>query len=286
MTSLKFSKMHGLGNDFVVIDAISQPNHVLTTAQWRFIADRHRGIGCDQILLVEQSELQDVDFKYRIFNADGGEVGQCGNGARCFARFVRDKGLTNKDEITVETQSGLITLTVQEQGKIVTVNMGAPIWQPDNIPFQADQQQPSYDLTLSNNDKLTINAVSMGNPHAVTWVDDIETAKVAEWGPLIESHHRFPERVNAGFAQIIDRQQINLRVYERGVGETQACGTGACAAAVAGIQQGLLDDVVTVHLTGGALQIEWQGQGEPVWMTGSASHVFDGEIAWATITAQ
>lgn len=283
---LKFSKMHGLGNDFVVIDTINQHYDELTVSQRQFIADRHRGIGCDQILLVESPTQQSVDFRYRIFNADGSEVSQCGNGARCFARFVREKGLTDKDEIVVETASGVITLALQNEGQTVTVNMGAPIWQPEQIPFQAIEQQQMYNIVLPTGDEVAIGAVSMGNPHAVMLVEDATTAKVEELGPIIEHHVRFPERVNVGFMQVIDNDQIKLRVYERGAGETQACGTGACAAAVVGMTLGLLNNNVNVALTGGVLNIRWDEGDNPVWMTGAATQVYDGEIAWATIAAQ
>jgi diaminopimelate epimerase len=281
--ALSFSKMHGLGNDFVIIDTINQSCPELTIFQRRFIADRHRGIGCDQLLLVEKSPHKGVDFKYRIFNANGGEVSQCGNGARCFARFVYEKGLTGKTEITVETASGLIELSLEVGGEIVTVNMGAPDFTPEQLPFNCQQQADVYLLTLGNGQTVTISALSMGNPHAVLITDDIETADVATLGPLIQSHHQFPEQVNAGFMQVINKDEIKLRVFERGAGETKACGSGACAAVVSGIQRGLLSNNVKVHLTGGELDIVWKGDLTPVWMTGAATHVFDGEIAWATI---
>jgi len=282
-TMLTFSKMHGLGNDFVVIDRLSQNGPELTLPQRRFIADRQRGIGCDQLLLVEAATQANVDFKYRIFNSDGGEVSQCGNGARCFARYVVDKGLTDKQEIVVETASGIITLVIKDDGEIVTVNMGTPVFEPEKIPFEAGQQAESYNLNLSDGQTISVGVLSMGNPHAVMLVEDIETADVATLGPMIERYKQFPERVNAGFMQIVNNNQVKVRVYERGVGETQACGTGACAAVVYGIQLGLLNKEVKVGLTGGELDIVWQGQQAPVWMTGSATHVFDGEIAWATI---
>jgi diaminopimelate epimerase len=282
-TSLSFSKMHGLSNDFVIIDTISQPCPELTVAQRQFIADRQRGIGCDQLLLVEQTTQQGVDFKYRIFNADGSEVSQCGNGARCFARFVYEKGLTTNREITVETASGIINLIFKDGGEIVTVDMGAPEFRPEQVPFDTQHQAELYPLVLDNEQILTLGVLSMGNPHAVYIVDNVDIADVKNLGPLIESHRQFPERVNAGFMQIVNKNEIRLRVYERGAGETQACGSGACAAVVSGIQRGLLSSEVKVHLTGGELDIVWQGQQSPVWMTGSATHVFDGEIAWATI---
>ena len=278
---LKFSKMHGLSNDFVVIDAINQ--HIeLTTAQIQFIADRRRGVGCDQLLLVEKPHDTNNDFRYRIFNADGSEVAQCGNGARCFARFVRDKGLSQKNTISVETASGVIYPTLQAN-EHVKVDMGAPQFAPEDIPFSVALQSDSYPLILADGQMITIAAVSMGNPHAVMLVDDIEQADVATLGPQIEQHPLFPERVNAGFMQIKSQTQIALRVYERGAGETQACGTGACAAVAAGIQLGLLAEQVQVSLRGGDLAINWSGNDNSVWMTGSATQVFDGEIAWATL---
>lgn len=278
---LKFSKMHGLGNDFIVIDAIEQ-TVALTSGQIQFLSDRRFGVGCDQLLLVEKPQTAEADFRYRIFNADGGEVAQCGNGARCFARFVRDKSLTTKDTITVETASGLIYPTLQADGS-VTVDMGKPIFEPANIPFTADEQATTYMLTIDGHGKKEITAVSMGNPHAVMLVDDVDMAPVSELGPLIESHECFPERVNVGFMQLLDSDSIRLRVFERGSGETSACGTGACAAVVSGIKRGLLNTMVTVSLPGGDLQISWPDQDAAVWMTGPAEHVFDGEIAWATI---
>ena len=281
--SLRFSKMHGLGNDFVIIDTINQHYSELTLSQRQFIADRQRGIGCDQLLLVEQAIQQGVDFKYCIFNADGGEVSQCGNCARCFARFVYEQGLTDKTQIVVETASGFMTLTLKESGQVVTVNMGEPQFVPAQIPFEQAQQADVYTLRLDNGDEVELGALSMGNPHAVSIVEDIQKADVTTLGPMIEGHQRFPERVNEGFMQIIDKNEISLRVFERGSGETQACGSGACAAVVSGIQRGLLSNEVKVHLTGGDLDIVWQGEQTPVWMTGTATHVFDGEIAWATI---
>jgi len=272
---LKFTKMHGLGNDFVVLDGISQVI-ALSPAQLQFIADRHFGIGCDQILLVEKSGVPDADFRYRIFNADGGEVQQCGNGARCFVRFVHDKALTAKTEIRVETASGIIIPRLEPDGQ-VTVNMGVPRFEPQDIPFVAATRQLTYTLELQGA-SVEISALSMGNPHAVQVVDDVETAPVAQQGPLIESHARFPERVNAGFMQVLARDHIKLRVYERGAGETLACGTGACAAVVAGIARGMLDAEVRVTTHGGDLVIRWQGEGQPVFMSGPAVTVFEGEI--------
>jgi len=273
--SLEFTKMHGLGNDFVVIDAINQQCN-LSTTQCRYIADRHFGIGCDQILLVEPARDQDTDFYYRIFNADGSEVEQCGNGARCFAKFVRAKGLIDKQVIDVGTMAGNIQLSIEKDG-LVRVNMGTPILEPTQIPFLADQQHPSYPIVV-NGQQLQIGSVSMGNPHAVIPVSDIDTAAVAEIGPAMEHHPSFPQRVNVGFMQIVDRNRIHLRVYERGAGETLACGTGACAAVVAGITQGLLDQEVQVTLPGGNLVIKWEGNSQPVWMSGPAATVFDGRV--------
>ncbi|MDT8371101.1 MAG: diaminopimelate epimerase [Gammaproteobacteria bacterium] len=278
---LKFSKMHGLGNDFVVIDAINQ-SVTLTAPQIRFLSDRRRGVGCDQLLLVETSSVSGCDFKYRIFNADGGEVAQCGNGARCFARYVRDKGLTEKETISVETASGIIYPTLHADDN-VTVDMGLPRFVPEQVPFMTEQQADSYSLMLDDEQIITIGVVSMGNPHAVMLVDDIARADVATLGPMIERHAQFPERVNAGFMQIVTPEHIHLRVYERGAGETQACGTGACAAVVSGIKRGLLARNVTVSLPGGDLTVVWSGDNSSVWMTGPATHVFDGEISWAMI---
>ena len=272
---LKFTKMHGAGNDFVVLDGVRQ--HIEPSAeQLRFIADRHFGIGCDQILLVEKAQNKAADFRYRIFNSDGGEVEQCGNGARCFMRFVHDQKLTLKREIVVETQSGIIKPRLEDDGR-VTVNMGAPIFEAARIPFQGGLNAPSEPLEVAGN-ILDISVLSMGNPHAVQVVVDVEHAPVAESGALIEHHPRFPKRVNAGFMQVRDRHHIKLRVYERGSGETLSCGTGACAAAVAGIQRGLLDSPVNVATRGGTLTIVWDGDSAPVLMTGPAITVFTGEI--------
>ena len=272
---LKFTKMHGLGNDFVVLNGVTQ--HIqLSANQLRYLADRQRGIGCDQILLVERPTQSGVDFRYRIFNADGGEVEQCGNGARCFVHFVRDEGLSTKTEIRVETDNGIIAPRLNSNGE-VTVDMGAPRFEPSEIPFRRAARAALYDLDVGG-ERVQINALSMGNPHAVQLVDDLEAAPVLAQGPLIEHHADFPARVNAGYMQIIDRNNIKLRVWERGAGETLACGTGACAAAVAGIQRGLLDARVAVETHGGKLTIEWQGEGSPVMMTGPATTVFSGEI--------
>lgn len=272
---LKFTKMHGAGNDFVVLDGVHQPLH-LTPEQLRFLADRHFGVGCDQILLVEKSLNPDIDFRYRIFNADGGEVEQCGNGARCFVRYVHDHKLTTKREIVVETKSGLISPRLTDDGR-VTVDMGAPVLDPSRIPFVSDSAAVIQPLDIGGT-LVEISAVSMGNPHAVQVVADVETASVNRHGPLIEHHARFPNRVNAGFMQILDRSHIKLRVYERGAGETLSCGTGACAAVVAGIRRGLLDETVHVATRGGTLTISWAGGQTPVLMTGPAIRVFEGEI--------
>ena len=272
---LKFSKMHGLGNDFVVIDGVRQ-TVTLTADRLRQLGDRHLGVGFDQLLLVEAPQSQENDFRYRIFNNDGNEVEQCGNGARCFVKFVTEQRLTNKRAIRVETARGVIVPELGEGGQI-TVDMGAPRFAPLDIPFIAEGDAITHPLQVGDN-TIDITVVSMGNPHAVQVVSNADTAPVAQQGPLIESHSRFPDRVNAGFMQIVGRNEIRLRVYERAAGETQACGTGACAAVVAGIRRGLLDSKVTVHTRGGDLRIEWQGEGHPVRMTGPAVTVFTGEI--------
>ncbi|ODV09736.1 MAG: diaminopimelate epimerase [Thiobacillus sp. SCN 64-317] len=272
---LRFTKMHGLGNDFVVFDGVTQAV-ALSPEQCRRIADRHFGVGCDQILLVEQPTRDDVDFRYRIFNADGGEVEQCGNGARCFVRFVHEKGLTAKTAIRVETASGVIEPRLLANGQ-VTVDMGAPRFAPADIPFAAEAEALTYPLTVGQH-VIEIAALSMGNPHAVLRVNDLDSAPVDILGAAIEAHARFPQRVNAGFMQVLTPHDIRLRVYERGAGETLACGTGACAAAVAGIRQGWLQSPVSVHTRGGDLVIEWAGKGQPVYMTGAAETVFEGEI--------
>ena len=272
---LQFSKMHGLGNDFMVIDATSQSFRpdARQVRQW---SDRHTGIGFDQLLVVEPTRRDDADFLYRIYNADGSEVEHCGNGARCFARFVRDRGLTDKTQIPVETARGIIVLETMPDGQ-VQVDMGVPDFEPASLPYLADTRQTHYELQLDDQ-TLTIGAVSMGNPHAVTLVENLDTAPVRTIGPLIESHADFPNRVNAGFMQILDEHTIRLRVYERGTGETLACGTGACAAVAIGRDWGRLATPVTVELTGGTLIIDWQGPNTSMLMTGPASHVFDGEI--------
>lgn len=272
---LKFTKMHGAGNDFVVLDGTRQQIE-LSPEQMRLLADRRFGVGCDQILLVEKAQHKNADFRYRIFNADGGEVEQCGNGARCFMRFVYDHQLTSKREIVVETQGGMIIPRLEEDGR-VTVDMGAPIFEPTSIPFSGGSGAISEPLTVAGQ-TLQISAISMGNPHAVQVVTDVELAAVETLGPLIETHPRFPNRTNAGFMQVKDRHHIKLRVYERGAGETLSCGTGACAAVVAGIRLNLLDSPVNVATRGGTLTIAWQGEGKPVLMTGPAITVFFGEI--------
>ncbi len=272
---IKFTKMHGLGNDFVVIDAINQAIN-LSSEQIQRLSDRNFGIGFDQLLLVEAPVNSNADFKYRIFNADGSEVGQCGNGARCFARFIRDKKLSEKNEICVDTRSGQLLLTFDAQD-LITVNMGIPKHQPAEIPLIADAEALTYCVIVNESD-IHFGAVSIGNPHAVIQVDCIDTAPVTELGCALESHAIFPERANIGFMQIINRSAIKLRVYERGAAETLACGSGACAAVVIGIQQNLLDDTVDVALPGGHLTIHWQGLGKPVYMTGPATSVFEGMI--------
>ncbi len=272
---IDFTKMHGLGNDFVVIDATRNPLE-LSPEQCRHIADRNFGVGCDQILLVEPARDQNSDFYYRIYNADGSEVEQCGNGARCFALYVRSKGLTDKEIIRVGTRSGPIRLHIEEDN-MVRVNMGIPALEPKQIPFEAEQQETTYLIDLDGTE-LTIGVVSMGNPHAVITVDDVDTAAVAEIGPIMEIHPRFPQRVNVGFMQVVDRGNIRLRVFERGTGETLACGTGACAAVVSGIVQGVLDPQVQVSLPGGKLMIKWDGNDHPVLMSGPAATVFEGSI--------
>jgi diaminopimelate epimerase len=271
---VKFTKMHGAGNDFVVLDATHAP-FTLDAPGIRRLADRHFGIGFDQMLVVEPARSRDTDFYYRIFNSDGGEVSQCGNGARCFVRYVHDKGLSAKNAIRVETRSGIIEPRLEKDGR-VTVNMGVPVFEPSRIPFVAERRASTYSIEVDRR-KLEISAVSMGNPHAVQVVADVDAAPVSGEGPLIERHPRFPERVNAGYMQIVDRRHIKLRVYERGTGETLSCGTGACAAVVAGIARGLLDSPVKVNTRGGVLEIAWPGEAQPVSMTGPAQSVFEGE---------
>ena len=273
---LHFTKMHGLGNDFMVVDLVTQRAR-LRDEQIRLLADRHFGIGFDQLLIVEPPLDPDMDFRYRIFNADGSEVENCGNGARCFARFVRDQRLTHKHEIHVETQGGPLTLVVENDGQ-VSVDMGAPRFAPASIPFDAAEELPYYPLEVDG-ETLEIGAVSMGNPHAVVRIDSVDAAPVARLGPAIERHPRFAQRVNAGFMQVVSAHEIRLRVYERGSGETLACGTGACAAVACGIRQGILESPVTVHLPGGALTIDWPGDSASLIMTGPATRVFDGRVA-------
>jgi diaminopimelate epimerase len=270
---LPFTKMHGLGNDFVVINGIAQPI-VLTPEKVRFIADRHFGVGCDQVLLVEASTTANVDFRYRIFNADGSEVAQCGNGARCFARFVRDEGLINEDQIRVETAAGLMVLYLETDGQ-VTVDMGIPRWQPAEIPFLAKTQSACYPINVADQ-VIEMGVVSVGNPHAALWVSKVDTAPVKELGGLLGQHERFPAGVNVGFIEMISPDRIRLRVFERGVGETLACGSGACAAVVVGRQQGLLSEKVEVTLPGGKLQVCWPGENAAVTLTGPAARVFNG----------
>jgi diaminopimelate epimerase len=284
---IKFTKMHGLGNDFMVIDAINQDIN-LSAEHIRFMSDRHFGIGFDQLLLVEKPDTAETDFKYRIFNADGSEVAQCGNGARCFARFIRDKHLSDKDEIRVSTDAGVLVLHF-DANDMITINMGIPKHKPAEIPLIAEEEAKFYSVNLADERRQIDNfsnhvsqrafgAVSMGNPHAVMQVHDIKTAHVLSVGAQLESHTVFPERANIGFMQVIDPQHIKLRVYERGAGETLACGSGACAAVVIGIEQHLLAHDVLVELPGGNLNIRWAGRGEPVFMTGPASSVYDGSI--------
>ncbi|QKY06794.1 diaminopimelate epimerase [Janthinobacterium lividum] len=283
---LQFTKMHGAGNDFIVINAIHQDID-FTPAQWQRLADRRFGIGADQILVVEKPRLPGCDFRYRIYNNDGGEVEQCGNGARAFVKFVSEKGLSSKDSIRVETMAGVIAPRLEPDGSI-TVDMGAPVLEPALVPFDAngldgvaqgnDTLWP-LDLALPGNDTtVLVSVVSMGNPHAVQVVEDVDAQDLEVTGPRIEHHPRFPRRVNAGYMQIVNRQHVKLRVFERGAGETLACGTGACAAAVAGILRGLLDSPVRISARGGELSIAWQGSGHPVLMTGPAVTVFEGMI--------
>ncbi len=283
---IRFTKMQGAGNDFVVLDE-TQKRLGLSTAQYRWLADRHFGVGADQILTVRPSPAPGIDFEYVIHNADGAEVEQCGNGARCFARFVRDQGLTLKDTIRVQTKGGVIEPQLTPDGR-VTVNMGAPVFELADIPFDATGLQPQLNglwqkwplapVLPAQAAIFYVAVVSMGNPHAVQLVDDVDHAPVLSQGPLTEHHPCFPRRVNAGFMQVLDRSHIRLRVYERGAGETLACGSGACAAVVAGIRLGLLDNRVEVAMSGGTLTISWAGGTEPVMMTGPATTVFHGEI--------
>ncbi len=271
---VSFTKMHGAGNDFVVFDGVRQ-RIALTPEKIRRLADRRYGVGCDQVLIVERPATA-ADFRYRIFNADGGEVEQCGNGARCFGRFVRDQGLTDKDEMAVETLGGLIRPRLEPDGE-VSVDMGVPRFEPREVPFEAPARAPLYDLDVDGQ-TVPVSVLSMGNPHAVQLVPDVDLAPVSTQGPKIERHPRFPKRVNAGYMQIVDRRHIRLRVYERGAGETLACGSGACAAVVAGRQRGLLDDTVKVALPGGTLTVSWPGEGRSVVLTGPAVTVYQGTI--------
>jgi diaminopimelate epimerase len=277
--TLLFTKMHGLGNDFMVIDGVRQnlPDGQLPLSPERIraLADRHFGIGFDQLLLVEPAQVTGIDFRYRIFNADGSEVNQCGNGARCFARFVRDQGLTSKDSIEVETAAGQMTLTLTDDGQ-VTVDMGAPRWAPQDIPLAADAEADTY-FIIAGKQAFEVGAVGLGNPHCVLLVENVDTAPVSTVGPLLENHPDFPERVNVGFMQIVDRGHIRLRVFERGSGETLACGSGACAAVVVGQRRGFLDEIVQVDLPGGSLSIQYSGHGG-ILMTGPATRVYDGQI--------
>ena len=273
---LNFTKMHGLGNDFVVLDFTKQ-RIALSPAQASHIADRHFGVGCDQILIVERSDKEAIDFRYRILNADGGEVGQCGNGARCFVRYVHEKGLSDKNPIVVETISGKMSLYQDPVSNLVTVDMGSPKFEPQQIPLAVSQRAAQYDLE-SDGQNIKFSALSMGNPHAVIQVDDVCSAPVETLGAVLETHPMFPERANIGFMQINSRSDISLRVFERGAGETIACGSGTCAAVVAGIQAGLLDNSVTAHLNAGELLIEWSGEGSSVMMTGPAETSFEGVL--------
>ena len=272
---MKFTKMQGLGNDFVVIDAVTQ-NVRVSASMVKRLSNRTLGIGCDQVLVIEPPTEPHIDFNYRIFNQSGEEVEQCGNGARCLARYVYDRQLTGKNPIRVKTMNRVMDLELTENN-LVKVDMGIPELEPAAIPFQADHRAPLYSVKVGDS-SYKLAAVSMGNPHAVLQVEDVETAPVASVGPLLEAHSRFPNRVNVGFMQIVDRSNINLRVFERGVGETQACGSGACAAAVAALRQELVDSPVTVHLNGGDLTIDWQGENQSLLMTGAAASVFHGRI--------
>ncbi|ROQ24399.1 diaminopimelate epimerase [Gallaecimonas pentaromativorans] len=272
---INFSKMHGLGNDFMVVDNVTQ-NVFFSAEQVQKLADRHTGIGFDQLLIVEPPYDPDLDFHYRIFNADGSEVEQCGNGARCFARFVRLKGLTNKNRIKVSTKKGKMVLSIEKDG-LVTVNMGIPELEPGQVPFRAQKEEKTY-ILREGEQTFFVGAVSMGNPHCVLTVDSIKTADVEQVGPLIGGSDRFPEGVNVGFMEVVSKDRIRLRVFERGAGETQACGSGACAAAVVGQLQDKLGRKVQVDLPGGSLSISWAGPGEPLYMTGPAEHVYDGQI--------
>ena len=272
---LAFTKMHGAGNDFVVIDGVTQAVN-LNTNQLRRLADRHRGIGCDQILMVTPPDSPDADFRYHVFNADGSRAGQCGNGARCVGRFLREKRLTRQREILLQTDDDSLALSLTEDGRVFA-GLGAPRFAPAEVPFQADETQDQYTLNVQGQ-SLSIGALSMGNPHAILMVDDCDAAPVSTLGPLLEAHERFPERVNVGFMQIQSREEVKLRVFERGVGETDACGSGACAAAVHGMKLGLLDDAVSVNLPGGKLSVSWPSMGDRVWLGGPTATVFNGTV--------
>ena len=272
---LAFTKMHGLGNDFVLINALEN-DISLDPEKLRFLADRRRGVGCDQVLLIENSPLADADIRYRIFNADGGEVEQCGNGVRCVGEYLRRHGLVTGDNVRVDTNAGMVTIYF-EDNELIRVDMGVPDFDPVNIPLETSERQPAYHFSLEHQ-ALEFMAVSMGNPHAVIVTDSTETVQVEKIAPQLQAHAMFPESVNVGFMQVIDSGHIRLRVYERGVGETQACGTGACAAVATGINAGRLEQQVDVELQGGHLQINWAGEGEPVWMLGPATSVFEGQI--------
>ena len=272
---LAFTKMHGAGNDFVVIDGVTQAVN-LNTNQLRRLADRHRGIGCDQILMVTPPDSPDADFRYHVFNADGSRAGQCGNGARCVGRFLREKRLTRQREILLQTDDDSLALSLTEDGRVFA-GLSAPRFAPTEVPFQADETQDQYTLDVQGQ-SLSIGALSMGNPHAILMVDDCDAAPVSTLGPLLEAHTRFPERVNVGFMQVQSRGEVKLRVFERGVGETDACGSGACAAAVHGMKLGLLDEEVLVSLPGGKLSVSWPSMGDRVWLGGPTATVFNGTV--------
>lgn len=272
---LAFTKMHGAGNDFVVIDGVTQAVN-LNTNQLRRLADRHRGIGCDQILMVTPPDSPDADFRYHVFNADGSRAGQCGNGARCVGRFLREKRLTRQRELLLQTDDDSLALSLTEDGRVFA-GLGAPRFAPGEVPFQADETQDQYTLDVQGQ-SLSIGALSMGNPHAILMVDDCDAAPVSTLGPLLEAHTRFPERVNVGFMQVQSRGEVKLRVFERGVGETDACGSGACAAAVHGMKLGLLDEEVLVSLPGGKLSVSWPSMGDRVWLGGPTATVFNGTV--------
>ena len=275
--NLKFTKMHGLGNDFVVLDGVSQPID-LSSGQIQMLGNRHTGIGFDQLLIIAPATLPDHDFTYLVYNPDGSQAENCGNGSRCMVSFIQARGLSNNNEFALQLSNGSTLHCRAEADGNVTVDMGRPVFEPAKIPFIADLQAVTYPLELANGEKLDMSVLSMGNPHAVLLVPDIELAPVAQWGPLIENHPAFPRRVNAGFMQVLNAGTIRLRVFERGAGETLACGTGACAAVVAGIRQGLLNNNVEVQLPCGSLQINWQGEDSPVLKTGPAATVFEGKI--------